>query len=240
MARVAVLELPARFARQEEAAREAGRLIGRAPCDLAVLPECALTGYVSPRGAFDLSRFAEPLAQSSQLRALRDLAASGSCHVAGPIIESDGARAYNAYAVVSPSGDLLASYRKRHPWYPETWATPGAAPPPMFTLCDITFTIAICFDVHFVDRDAAGELEASDALLFPSAWVDDDDTDLRAGIFERVRRRYGVTVVNANWGPGAPRVRGQGGSRVVLADGGIRMIEQGTGARRLDVELLSA
>jgi hypothetical protein len=55
--------------------------------------------------------------------------------------------------------------------------------------------------------------------VFPSAWVDDGPDDLRGPIFDGLARRFGLVVANANWGPGEPRVRGQGRSRIVRPTG---------------------
>ena len=59
---VTVLELPARWNQPSVALAEVDRLLGSAPAPhLALLPETALTGYVSPELDFDLAPFAEPL-----------------------------------------------------------------------------------------------------------------------------------------------------------------------------------
>lgn len=233
--RLAVLELSARFGDPGAATEEARRLLAGAACDLALLPEASLTGYVSPDGDFDLSRFAEPEASSTQIDALRGLARDAGCAVAGPVIESEGARAYNAFFVLAPNGDVLARYRKRHPWYPETWASPGRSSHSMFEIAGITCTIAICFDVHFLEDEAKTELASSDLLLFPSAWVDDQPADGRAPILERLAERFDIVVANANWGPGTPSIRGQGSSRVVSPSGKTTFAKGGLG--RLDLDL---
>ncbi len=232
---LALLELPARYARQSEALADAARLLEERPCDLALLPECALTGYVSPEGDFDLSPFAEPLGRSTQLEGLTELARRAGSVIAGPLVERDEGRLHNAFVVVTPDGQLLSTYRKRHPWFPETWATPGAEPHPVFTVAGITFSIAICFDIHFLAREGREALAASDVLLFPSAWVDDGPRDLRRGILGPLARAHDVVIANANWGVGDPRVRGQGRSRVVFPDGRVTMLDLESGGRRLDV-----
>lgn len=235
MATLALLELPARFARPSEALADAARLLDERPCDLALLPECALTGYVSPEGDFDLSPHAEPHAESTQLEGLRDLARRAGCVIAGPVVERDGARLYNGFVVVTPEGKILSTYRKRHPWFPETWATPGADPHPVFPVAELTLSIAICFDIHFLAQEGGEALAASDVLLFPSAWVDDGSRDLRRGILDPLARAHGLVIANANWGIGEPRVRGQGRSRVVFPDGRVEMLGLRTEAQRLDV-----
>jgi 5-aminopentanamidase len=116
--------------------------------------------------------------------------------------------------VVDPGGELLAHYRKRHPWYPERWASRGTLPYPRMQIAGLRLTLALCYDVHFVAAEARDTLAAADVLLFPSAWVEDDATDLRADIFASLVHRFGLTVVNANWGQGQPRLPGQGRSRI--------------------------
>jgi predicted amidohydrolase len=218
-ARVAIVELPARFGEPDRAFAELDALLAAGPrADLVLVPETAFTGYVSPEGDFDLSPFAEPL-EGPTLAKLRDLARRHATTLAAPIVERSGARLFNAFVAVDPAGEIAAHYRKLHPWYPEAWAAPGDLPRPSFDAGGARFTIAICFDVHFLEDESAGDLDAADALLFPSAWVDDGPEDARAELLGGIARRHGVAILNANWGPGAPRVRGQGASRAVVPAG---------------------
>src|SRR5437868_9824447 len=102
MVRVAAIELPARWGDPRAALAEANALLARGPCDLVLLPEASLTGYVSPRGDADLRRFAEPI----DGRAADDLAALARAHrthLVGPLVERDGDRFYNAMLVFDPS-----------------------------------------------------------------------------------------------------------------------------------------
>jgi 5-aminopentanamidase len=232
--RVAALELPARWNDRTAALADVDRLLSSAPPpDLALLPEASLTGYVSPGHDFDLSAFAEPL-DGPTSEALSALAQKHRCALAGPLIEKDGARCFNAFVVFAADGARIAHYRKRRPWFPETWATPGSGPATPFDVRGVSVTIAICFDVHTLAADAGRELRAADVLLFPSAWVDDGD-DSRGDILPEVARAFDVSVVNANWGLGSPRVRGQGGSRIVGRDGRILAIASRSG--RIDATL---
>ena len=228
MIHVCAVEMPARFDRRAEALRDVGRWLAAGPApDLVLLPEASLDGYVSPRLDFDLTRFAES-ADGPAAASLAGLARAHGCTLAGPLVERDGDAFYNAVSVFGPDGARVAHYRKRHPWIPETWATPGDRPPPVFDVKGARVTIAICFDVHFVAGDAADALRAADVLLFPSAWVDDDG-DARAEILPELARRFDVGIVNANWGVGEPAVRGQGRSRVVRRDGSTLAVARGPG-----------
>jgi predicted amidohydrolase len=73
-------------------------------------------------------------------------------------------------------------------------------------------------------------------LLFPSAWVEEEDT--REERLSALARRFDVAIVNANWGIGAPRVPGQGGSMIVSRRGQVvaRALAS-RGARRVDAAL---
>ena len=74
-------------------------------------------------------------------------------------------------------------------------------------------------------------LAAADLLLFPSAWVDREDT--LPATLRTLAARFDVAIANANWGPGVVRVSGQGGSRIVAA-GGRTVAVVAAGARRAD------
>jgi predicted amidohydrolase len=227
--RVTVLELPARPGAVARALTDVeAALAATKPGALTLLPEAAITGYLP-----DPSPLAEPRGGPTERR-LTALAKRYGTVLVAPLIErAEDGRVYNAVAALGPDGPLFV-YRKRHPWYVETWATAGDNPLPLIELSGLKLTACICFDVHFLD-EAAETLAQADVLLFPSAWVDEED-DARSALLPAVAQKFGVTVVNANWGPGTPRVRGQGGSRVVAPDGEV-LARCEADAVRLDLTL---
>ena len=222
--KVTALEIPASFDRARENLELVDALLARGPTDLALLPETSLTGYVSERGDFDLTRFAEPR-DGPTSRALAALAKKHATHLVGPLIERAGDCVYNAMIGFDPGGAELVHYRKRHPWYPETWATPGANPHPEIRIRTFAISLAICFDLHFA------EWPEVDVLLFPSAWVEEEDS--RVSILTKL----GTNVVNANWGVGSPRLPGQGDSLIVGAAGEILARAASTRGARIDAEI---
>ena len=232
--RVTLLELPAAWG---EPARQLARveqaLSKSPPGDLVLLPEASLSGYLAPDLSSDLSRFAEPLSGRTA-QALAHLATQFGCAVVGPLIEREGRRLYNALVGFDKAGARILHYRKRHPWYPELWATPGTLPYPRLELNGLRLAAAICFDVHFLEEEAEELLADSDVLLFPSAWVDEGDA--RPTLLGDLAARHQIAIANANWGQGSPRVPGQGGSLAVDAAGKL-IARASEGDPRLDVTL---
>lgn len=219
--RAVAVELPALHGRSDAQLAALDAALSRLPeggPTLVVLPELALTGYVSARGDFDVSRFAEPVDGPLMTR-VAALAAARRVGLLASWVERDGARCFNSAALIDERGAVALRYRKRHPWFPETWATPGDLGTPTVTLHGRRLAVAVCFDVHFVSDDAGPTLDAVDALLFPSAWVDEPGDDARAAILPALAARHGCAVINANWGFGVPGVPGQGGSLAVVGGG---------------------
>lgn len=220
--RLAAVEVPHRFGAAADALRDVDDALGGlgGDADLALLPEAAITGYVSQKGNFDLSRFAEDL-DGPTARRLSALAARHRVALAGPLIERDGAARYNSLLLFDASGRRVGHWRKRHPWYPERWASPGNLGTPVIELAGWRVTACVCFDLHFIADDAPDALRDADVLLFPSAWVDDPGGDERPEKLSALARSFGLWVVNANWGRGSPAVHGQGGSSIVSPDGAV-------------------
>lgn len=226
---ITVLELAASWNTRAAALDDvAARLAAGPPTELVLLPEQSLGGYVSPAGDFDLAPFAEPL-DGPTAQACAALAARAGVQLVAPLVLREGAAIYNAMACFDPRGALVFVYRKRHPWLPETWATPGPAAAPIVELGGRAVTIAICYDVHFL----GDELAAADVLLFPSAWVERPDT--RVERLAHLAQRYELYVVNANWAPGVVRVPGQGGSCAIAPDG--TLLARAAPAGRLDIAI---
>lgn len=216
--KIALLQLAARFGAPDDVLARAREMILAAPTDLVVFSEAALTGYVSPRGSFDLSRFAEPASGQTSQRLAR-LAREANAYVAAPLIEkADDDALFNAFQVFDRQGQVIATYRKRHPWYPETWATPGDEPYGAFEVDGQRAMLAVCFDLHFLETEASRELDRASLLVFPSAWV--EEVDSRQTVLSKLAHDHQVAIANANWAPGDVRMPGQGGSMILDASGG--------------------
>jgi 5-aminopentanamidase len=221
--RVTVLELPATWGNPERAIGLVDSQLARGPkTDLVLLPEASLAGYVSAARDFDLRPFAEPL-DGPTTRACAAVSKRHGAYLIAPLVLAESEAFFNAMVGLAPDGTVAFVYRKRHPWIPETWASPGREAPPLFVVSDVPTTIAICYDAHFAPTDAALQLRSAKLLLFPSAWVDPfaDQSDSRLPLLSSIARRFGLWVANANWGPGVVRARGQGGSCVLDPTGAV-------------------
>lgn len=227
------LELPARWSAPKRALAQIDALLSSGPrTQLVLLPEASLTGYVSPQLDFDLTPFAQPL-EGPIAQQLRALAMKHQTMLVGPLVErSPEGRLFNSQIGFDDTGARVLHYRKRHPWYPETWATPGQSAPPLVTLHGLTLTLAVCFDLHFLPDDAAEQLNAADLLLFSSAWVGEGEDALRPKL-TALATRFELSVVNANWGHGTPGIRGQGGSVIIDSHGSVLA----QGALRIDADI---
>ena len=213
-------DVPGALARLEAALEAA------AGVDLLLLPEASFTGYVSPRGATDLRPFAEGV-DGPTMQAVARLAQRHGTAVAAPLIEREGASTYNALVLIDADGRRIGRWRKRHPWLPETWATPGDVGTPVVAWRGRQVAAAICYDVHFLTADAPAELQRADLLLFPSAWVE-EAPDTRVPRLQALACRFGLPIVNANWAQGEPAWPGQGGSVILDAEG--RVLARAGGA----------
>ena len=215
---VRALELPAFWGDPKRALAEVERRLADAPhADLVLLPEQCLSGYVSPAGEFDLAPYAETLSGPTAQACAR-VASTHGVYLVAPLVLREGDAIYNATICHAPDGSQPFVYRKRHPWIPETWATPGPNQLPLVTIGDIRITIAVCYDIHFLlDGEGEDALDAADLMLFPSAWVERPDN--RFTHLAQLARQADVAVLNANWAPGVVRVHGQGGSCAIGRDG---------------------
>lgn len=216
--RIAALEMPLRFGAVEAALELVDQALAEAEgLDLVLLPEAALTGYLSPRGDFDLRPFAEPL-EGPTAAALSALAARHRLALAGPLIERAGGRCFNSLLLFDQRGRRVGHWRKRHPWLPERWAAPGDLGTPVVSLEGRKITAGICYDLHFLAEDAPASLEEAELLLFPSVWVEERDS--RQELLSSLARRFDLTILNANWGESLPSIPSSQSNSMILDPSG--------------------
>jgi predicted amidohydrolase len=194
---------------------------------IVVLPEAAITGYLSQdlRTNWHLAGwpidkdfqgkdplpFAETVPGPSTDHFCR-LAKTLQVYITVPLVERDSTiaadqkgkttrpRLFNTVCLASPKGEIVAHYRKLTPWpVPEkSWATPGDRGVQVYDTEYGRVRLAICFDIHdILEKYQSQKLWA---LLYPIAWV---DTEHPAEWFwhklpERVAP-FKHYVIGANW-----------------------------------------
>jgi 5-aminopentanamidase len=216
--KLAALQLPQVWGDKAGTLVRLGEALGNLrDVDLVLLPELAITGYVSPRGDTDLRPVAETL-DGPTCEAVAALAVRYKMALAAPLVERDRTSFYNACVLIDAQGRRIGHWRKRHPWIPERWASPGDLGTPVVDWRGLRLAAAICYDLHFLADEAAAELELCDVLLFPSAWVE-EGRDTRVPQLQALAKRFGTSIVNANWARSDPALPGQGGSVILDARG---------------------
>lgn len=169
---------------------------------------------------------AEPLEDSPSLDVMRNLAQELQLHIhIGSILEKDGDRIYNTGVVFAPSGEIAAFYRKLHLFDVEI---PGGlkylesnivSPGNMittFSIGDITFGMATCYDLRFPELFRALTDRGAQVLLLPAAFTLQTGRD-HWEVLLRARAVENLCYVAAagQWGPSPPRNTGFGRSMVV-------------------------
>jgi predicted amidohydrolase len=134
--------------------------------ELAVFHECCVPGYtfLQNLGRGEIEALAEPLPDGPSIGALRDIARNRGLAIGAGLIEADGDKLYNTYAVVSAEG-LVARHRKIHAFISEHVACGDS-----FTVFDYLgcrFGILICYDCNLIENVRATALLGAEIVLAP-------------------------------------------------------------------------
>ncbi len=210
--------------------------------DLAVFPECALTGYAA-RSREEAEAIALPFFPDEGVFA--ELAAACRATGVGAAVgfaERDGDRLFNSVATILPAPDApIRRYRKTH--LPELgfdrYATPGDAIAPFETPWG-SLGILICFDIRAPEPTRLLALAGADLVLLPTNWPEGA---------EIVAERYPPVRADENrvWFAACNRVGSENGFAFVggssIADpSGVVVARAGRGEETLvaDLDLASA
>jgi predicted amidohydrolase len=139
--------------------------------ELLVYPElylCGLNGRAEERDAH-MTEVAEPL-DGPRMRRLRELAGDlGRWLVPGSVYERSAAGdVYNTTVLLSPQGELTASYRKIFPWRPYEVCRPGDR----FVVADLPgrgrIGLSICYDTWFPEVSRHLAWMGAEVILAPT------------------------------------------------------------------------
>lgn len=168
--RVVAAQLEIALGQREKNIERARRLLAEARkqgAELVLLPELWTTGY-------DLERVAEhgiELSSGTQ-NALPELAREFEVYLCGSTLERKEGKYFNAQTVYSPTGDLLATYRKLHLFAPlnePAFLSAGVAP----VTVDLPWGragLAICYDLRFPELFRSYAVVGSKLMLVCAEW----------------------------------------------------------------------
>jgi predicted amidohydrolase len=136
---------------------------------IAVFPECVLTGY-----CFDSLEETLPFAETADgesANAIAEVCRATNTYAIVGFIEKDGANYYNAAMLVAPNG-VMGTYRKVHlPFIgADRFLTPGNRPFEVFHTDLGKIGINICYDINFPEGPRALKLAGAELYILPTNW----------------------------------------------------------------------
>jgi len=145
------------------------RTAADAGAELAVFPECAISGYCFD-SLEEAAPFSEPIDGASSDRISEACRKSGTYAVVG-FIENDNGNFYNAAMVVGPDG-VAAGYRKVHMPFlgVDRFLKPGDRPFDVIELPIGRIGVNICYDASFPEAARALKLLGAELILLPTNW----------------------------------------------------------------------
>lgn len=136
---------------------------------LAVLPECAATGYAfaSVDEAMPVARRASAIAADR----LAELAIKHRMTVICGSLEAEGEAVYNVAHLVTPDGRRF-HYRKTHlPFLGvDRFTTPGGDAPSVIDIDGVRVGVLICYDLRFPEAARICALDGADLIALPTNW----------------------------------------------------------------------
>lgn len=201
-----------------------------AGCDLVVLPECAVSGYMFATED-EAARAAEEV-PGPGVEAFERACSRLGLHCVAGVLERDGDLLRNTAVLVGPSG-LIGRYRKTHlPFLgADRFVTPGDEAPEVYDTPVGRIGIEICYELRFPELTRSLALRGAEIVVHPTNWP----TSVRpfADYLTRARAAENhVFLATAN------RVGREGGMEFfgrsqVVDPAGTRRVEAGDGGEEL-------
>ena len=140
-----------------------------AGCDLVVLPECAVSGYMFATED-EAARAAEEI-PGPGVEAFERACSRLGVHCVAGLLERDGDLLRNTAVLVGPEG-LVGRYRKTHLPHlgVDRFVTPGDGPYEPFDTPLGSIGIAICYELRFPEIARSYALAGADLLAHPTNW----------------------------------------------------------------------
>jgi predicted amidohydrolase len=149
--------------KMQEAVRDAAAAGAR----VVALTEMFATGFT-----MESDHFAEPVPGGPTSQAVCDAAARAGVFVVGTVIERHSPKPRNAAYVASPTGELVAVYRKIHPFSfgEENKHYVGGDELPIFEIDGLKAGLQICYDLRFPETFRALAKAGAQLVFVPANW----------------------------------------------------------------------
>lgn len=137
--------------------------------ELAIFPECALTGYCFD-SLEEATPFGEPIDGPSS-EVISEACRKTGTHAVVGFIEKDNGNFYNAAMVIGPNG-VIGGYRKVHlPFLGvDRFLKPGDRPFDIIELPIGRIGVNICYDASFPEAARALKLLGAELIILPTNW----------------------------------------------------------------------
>ena len=220
MVRIAAVQLDPRLGDKSYNLDTIDRYIAEAAeqgVQLAVFPECAVTGYMY-ESLDEALQVAEPIPGPAVDRIAQTAARHGLYVIAGTL-ERVGNRCYNTAVLAGPNG-LETAYRKTHTLClgVDRFTTPGDIP---FEVHDLPFGrlgLLICYDLRFPEAARTLARQGAQIIALPTNWP--STSTIQADVFSRARAAENRVFLVAADRVGEERwARFLGRSQVIAPDG---------------------
>lgn len=144
---------------------------GQGGCDLVLLPEYCSCSGTEALDRHDLAAVSEEVPDGPTCALMSSKARQHGMYVAGGVVERDGEVLFNTVALFGRRGELLGTYRKIHPYWPEEmWG--GLSPGEGLDVFSLDFGrvgVMTCYDSWFPETARLLALKGAEVILFPSA-----------------------------------------------------------------------
>ena len=138
-------------------------------CDLVVLPECAISGYMF-ESEEEAGLFAEEI-PGPTTEAFEGACRRLGLHCVAGLLERDGDLLRNAALLIGPEG-LVGCYRKTHlPFLGvDRFTVPGDGPFEVFETALGRVGLEICYDLRFPELTRGLALQGAELVAHPTNW----------------------------------------------------------------------
>jgi len=103
---------------------------------------------------------------------LCDIAKQHEAYAFGTGIEKSGEKFYNTLVATNPSGKVIGTYRKIHPFQEERDIFDGGSSIVLMECGGIKVGVQICYDIRFPEISRRLALEGAEILIIPAAFPD--------------------------------------------------------------------